>query len=59
MLRLLLLLSLPAIFCVAMYVSTGNLRWRRWAVGVFKWLVVAALCVGGLAIIERLLMRLL
>ena len=25
------------------HISAGNLRWRRWAVGVFKWLVVAAL----------------
>lgn len=56
---ILLLLAFAAVICVALFVATGDLRWRRLAVRIFKWLVVAGLGFFGLLILERLVLRVL
>ncbi|TAL24125.1 MAG: hypothetical protein EPO01_06090 [Aquabacterium sp.] len=52
-----LLLLLAVVLCVAMYVATGNILWRRRAVAIFRWAVIAGLCLFGLLILSRLLPR--
>lgn len=49
-----LLLLVAGILCFAMYVGTGNVRWRALGVRIVKWTVVAALGFFAVLILERL-----
>jgi len=51
-----LLLLVAGILCFAMYVGTGNVRWRALGVRVVKWTVIAALAFFAVLILERMAM---
>jgi hypothetical protein len=53
---LVMLLLLAGVLCFAMYVATGQQRWRAIALGILKWTVVAALGFFGVLILERMVM---
>jgi hypothetical protein len=53
---LMLLLLVAGLLCFAMYIGTGQLRWRTLGVRVVKWTVVAALAFFAVLILERLAM---
>ena len=53
--RWLILLSLAAgLFCFAMYIGTGQARWRTNGVRIVKWTVVAGLGFFAVLILERM-----
>jgi hypothetical protein len=49
-----LLLLIAAGVCLALYLATGQVRWRRWLVVIVKWTVIAGLAVFGVYLLERL-----
>ncbi len=49
-----LLLAVAAVLCLAMYIGTGQQRWRQLAVRIVKWTVVAGLAFFAVLILERL-----
>ena len=51
---LLLLLLVAGLLCFAMYIGTGQLRWRQLGIGVVKWTVIAALGFFAVLILERM-----
>ena len=51
---LVLLLRIGGLLCVAMYVGTGQARWRALGIRIVKWTVVAALGFFAVLILERL-----
>ena len=51
-----LLLLVAGLLCFAMYVGTGQVRWRITGVRVVKWTIVAALGFFAVLILERLAM---
>jgi hypothetical protein len=53
---LLLLLLVGAVLCFAMYVGTGQVRWRTHGVRIVKWTVVAGLGFFAVLILERMAM---
>jgi TRAP-type C4-dicarboxylate transport system permease small subunit len=53
---LVMLLLLGGVLCFAMYVATGQRRWRTIALGILKWTVFAALAFFGVLILERTVM---
>ena len=51
-----LLLMVGGLLCFAMYIGTGNQRWRALGVRVVKWTVVAGLGFFAVLILERMAM---
>ena len=51
-----LLLMVGGLLCFAMYIGTGNKRWRALGVRVVKWTVVAGLGFFAVLILERMAM---
>ena len=50
---ILLLLGVAALVCLAMYVGTGQLRYRQIGIRIVKWGVIAALGFFAVLILER------
>ncbi|MFM9917370.1 MAG: hypothetical protein ACKVOX_16320 [Rhizobacter sp.] len=48
-----LLLLVAGLVCLAMYVGTGQLRYRRIGIRIIKWVVIAALGFFAVLILER------
>jgi hypothetical protein len=51
---LVLLLLVGGLLCFAMYIGTGQLRWRALGIAVVKWTVIAALGFFAVLILERM-----
>ncbi len=51
-----LLLLVAGLLCFAMYVGTGQARWRTMGLRVVKWTVIAALGFFAVLILERMAM---
>jgi hypothetical protein len=51
-----LLLLVAGLLCFAMYVGTGQARWRMLGLRVVKWTVIAALGFFAVLILERMAM---
>ena len=51
---LILLFLVAGLFCFAMYVGTGKVRWRVNGVRIVKWTVVAGLGFFAVLILERM-----
>ncbi len=49
-----LLLLVAGILCFAMYVGTGDVRWRGRGLVIVKWTVLAGLAFFAVLILERL-----
>ena len=57
--RLIVLLLLVAgLLCFAMYIGTGQLRWRLLGIRIVKWTVIAALGFFAVLLLERAAMLL-
>jgi hypothetical protein len=52
------LLLFAGVLCFAMYVGTGQIRWRRRGLVIVKWTVLAALAFFAVLILERLALML-
>jgi len=52
------LLLLAGVLCLAMYVGTGQVVWRRRGLVIVKWTVIAALGFFAVLILERLALML-
>ncbi len=50
-----LLLLIAAGVCFALYVGTGQARYRTWGLVILKWTVLAALGFFAVLVLERLL----
>jgi hypothetical protein len=48
-----LLLLAAGVLCFALYIGTGQLRWRDLGLRIVKWTVVAALAFFAVLIVER------
>ena len=48
------LLLVAGVLCFAMYVGTGDLRWRRRGLLLVKWTVIAGLGFFAVILLERL-----
>ena len=53
---LVLLLLIAGALCFAMYVGTGQVRWRAHGVRLVKWAVIAGLGFFAVLLLERLAM---
>ena len=51
-----LLLLVAGVLSFAMYVGTGQVRYRAWGVRIIKWTLVAALGFFAVLILERMAM---
>lgn len=51
-----LLLLVAGLLCFAMYIGTGQARWRMMGIRVVKWTVIAALGFFAVLILERMAM---
>ena len=51
-----LLLAVAAVLCFAMFIGTGQVRYRAWGVLIVKWAVVAGLGFFAVLILERMVM---
>jgi hypothetical protein len=51
-----LLLLAGGLVCFAMYVGTGQQRFRVLGIGIIKWTVIAALAFFAVLVLERLAM---
>lgn len=49
-----LLLLIGAGVCLALYIATGQPRWRRYLMVIVKWTVIAAIGVFVVLLLERL-----
>jgi hypothetical protein len=49
-----LLLLVAGILCFAMYIGTGDVRWRQRGLVIVKWTVLAGLAFFAVLILERL-----
>lgn len=49
-----LLLGVAALVCLALYVGTGQQRYRSIGIAIVKWTVIAALAFFAVLILERL-----
>lgn len=54
----LLLLMVAGLVCLALYVGTGQRRYRQIGVGIIKWAVIAALGFFAVLILERFVVAL-
>ena len=50
----LLLLLIAAVLCFAMYVGTGEVRWRAYGVRLVTWVILAGFAFFAVLILERL-----
>jgi hypothetical protein len=53
---LVFLLLVAGLLCFAMYVGTGQLKWRQLGIRIVRWTVVAALGFFAVLFLERLAM---
>ena len=51
---LVFLLLVAGLLCFAMYIGTGQLRWRQLGIRIVKWTVVAGLGFFAVLLLERL-----
>jgi hypothetical protein len=51
---ILLLLGLGAIVAFALYIGTGEVRYRRLGIAIVRWVVIAGLVFFGVLVLERL-----
>ena len=51
-----LLLLVAGLLCFAMYIGTGQAKWRRLGIRIVKWTVIAALGFFAVLILERMAM---
>lgn len=51
---IILLLLVAGLLCFAMYIGTGQARWRQLGLAIVKWTVVAALGFFAVLILERM-----
>jgi hypothetical protein len=51
-----LLLLVAGLLCFAMYVGTGQLKWRVLGIRIVKWTVIAALGFFAVLLLERMAM---
>jgi hypothetical protein len=51
---LVLLLLVGGLLCFAMYIGTGELRWRALGIVIVKWTVIAGLAFFAVLILERM-----
>lgn len=51
-----LLLLVAGLLCFAMFVGTGQARYRSWGLRIVKWTLVAALGFFAVLILERMAM---
>jgi disulfide bond formation protein DsbB len=51
---ILLLLLVAGLLCFAMYIGTGQARWRTLGLRIVKWTVIAALGFFAVLIVERI-----
>ncbi len=49
-----MLLLIAGLVCLAMYVGTGQQRYRQLGIRIIKWVVIAALGFFAVLILERL-----
>ena len=48
-------LLLAAGVCFALYIGTGQQRYRTWGIKILKWAVIAGLGFFGVLVLERIL----
>lgn len=48
------LLLVASVVCLAMYIGTGQVAWRRRGLLIIKWVLIAGLAFFGVLILERL-----
>ena len=53
---IILLLLVGGLLCFAMYIGTGQPRYRAWGLRVVKWTIMAGLGFFAVLILERLAM---
>jgi hypothetical protein len=51
-----LLLLVAGLLCFAMYIGTGQAKWRQMGIRIVKWTVIAALGFFAVLILERMAM---
>jgi hypothetical protein len=51
-----LLLLVAGLLCFAMYVGTGQMKWRLLGIRIVKWTVIAALGFFAVLLLERMAM---
>lgn len=51
---LVLLLLVAGVLCFAMYIGTGQPRWRRYGLLIVKWTVLAGLALFAVLLLERI-----
>jgi hypothetical protein len=51
-----LLLLIAGLLCFAMYIGTGQLRWRIVGIRIVKWTVIAALGFFAVLLLERMVL---
>lgn len=51
-----LLLLVAGLLCFAMYIGTGQVKWRQLGIRIVKWTVIAALGFFAVLILERMAM---
>ena len=51
-----LLLLIAGLLCFALYIATGQARWRRIGLVVVKWTVIAGLAFFAVMFLERLVL---
>lgn len=49
-----LLLLVAGVLCFAMYIGTGQTRWRRLGLLIVKWTVIAGLGLFAVLLLERM-----
>ncbi len=49
------LLLIAALVCFALYLGTGQTRWRNWGLALVKWTVIAALGFFAVLLLERMI----
>jgi hypothetical protein len=51
-----LLLLVAGLLCFAMYIGTGQMRWRVMGIRIVKWTVIAALGFFAVLLLERMVL---
>jgi hypothetical protein len=51
-----LLLLVAGLLCFAMYIGTGQRRWREIGIRIVKWTVIAALGFFAVLLLERMVL---
>ena len=54
---ILLLLLMAGLGCFAIYIATGQVRWRAWGLRLVKWTVAAGLVFFAVLAAERLIAK--